>query len=54
MSFPCEYEWDVTSLGSTYDGTVYSLTPDFVDLGANPNLITQEQYQSLVDVHEIV
>jgi creatine kinase len=30
---------------------VYSLSPDFGDLGANPNLITQEMYQELVDAH---
>lgn len=38
-------------LKETYGGQVYSLTPDFGELGANPNLITKEEYQKLVDDH---
>ena len=38
-------------LKEKYGGQVYSLTPDFGDLGANPNLITNEEYQKLVDAH---
>lgn len=38
-------------LKEKYGGKVYSLTPDFGDLGANPNLITKEEYQKLVDAH---
>jgi len=38
-------------LNLKYGGAVYSLSPDFGDLGANPNLITQEKYQELVDAH---
>jgi len=38
-----------------YGGTVYSLTPDFGGDGSekekNPNLITPEKYQELVDAH---
>jgi len=34
-----------------YGGTVYSLTPDFGEGVKNPNLITQEKYQELVDAH---
>ena len=32
-------------------GHVYSLTPDFGDAGANPNLITAEKYDELVKAH---
>lgn len=38
-------------LKEKYGGTVYSLSPDFGDMGANPNLITNEKYQELVDAH---
>lgn len=38
-------------LKEKYGGKVYSLTPDFGDLGANPNLITKEKYQELVGAH---
>ena len=38
-------------LKEKYGGTVHSLSPDFGDLGANPNLITKEKYQELVDAH---
>ncbi|KAL7548350.1 hypothetical protein ACHAWF_011636 [Thalassiosira exigua] len=38
-------------LKEKYGGHVYSLTPDFGELGSNPNLITQEKYQELVDAH---
>jgi len=34
-----------------YGGTVYSLTPDFGEGNKNPNLITSEKYQELVDAH---
>jgi len=34
-----------------YGGTVYSLTPDFGGDEKNPNLITSEKYQELVDAH---
>jgi len=34
-----------------FGGTVYSLTPDFGEGVPNPNLITQEKYQELVDAH---
>lgn len=35
-----------------YGGKIYSLTPDFgSDGGENPNLISKEQYQELVDAH---
>mmetsp|Transcript_20748 Transcript_20748/g.43220 ORF Transcript_20748/g.43220 Transcript_20748/m.43220 type:complete len:388 (-) Transcript_20748:2368-3531(-) len=34
-----------------YGGKVHSLTPDFGDIGANPNLISKEKYQKLVDAH---
>jgi len=34
-----------------YGGTVYSLTPDFGNDEKNPNLITPEKYQQLVDAH---
>lgn len=34
-----------------YGGKVHSLTPDFGDAGANPNLITEAEYQALVDAH---
>lgn len=34
-----------------YGGQVYSLTPSFGENEANPNLITEEQYQELVDAH---
>ena len=34
-----------------YGGQVYSLTPDFGNGEANPNLITPEKYQELVDAH---
>eukprot|EP00957_Ditylum_brightwellii_P204369 15338896-Ditylum_brightwellii.AAC.1 len=34
-----------------YGGKVHSLTPDFGDSGANPNLISDEEYKSLVDAH---
>merc|ERR1719229_1516222 len=34
-----------------YGGTVYSLSPDLGDGEKNPNLITQEKYQELVDKH---
>ena len=38
-------------LKEKYGGQVYSLTPDFGVLGVNPNLITNEEYQKLVDAH---
>ena len=38
-------------LKGKYGGNVYSLTPDFGELGANPNLITKDEYQKLVDAH---
>ncbi|KAL3790386.1 hypothetical protein ACHAWO_011601 [Cyclotella atomus] len=38
-------------LKEKYGGTVYSPSPDFGDMGANPNLITNEKYQELVDAH---
>ena len=34
-----------------YGGKVYSLTPDFGDKGANPNLISDEECKALVDAH---
>jgi protein-arginine kinase len=34
-----------------YGGQVYSLTPDFGNGESNPNLITPEKYQELVDSH---
>lgn len=34
-----------------YGGKVYSLTPDFGDKGANPNLISEEECKALVDAH---
>lgn len=34
-----------------YGGKVHSLTPDFGDKGANPNLISEEEYKKLVDAH---
>mmetsp|Transcript_4242 Transcript_4242/g.8074 ORF Transcript_4242/g.8074 Transcript_4242/m.8074 type:complete len:388 (+) Transcript_4242:92-1255(+) len=34
-----------------YGGKIHSLTPDFGDIGANPNLISKEEYQKLVDAH---
>ena len=34
-------------LKEKYGGKVYSLTPDFGDLGSNPNLISQEEYQKV-------
>jgi len=34
-----------------YGGAVYSLTPDFGNGEANPNLISEEKYQELVDAH---
>lgn len=34
-----------------YGGKIHSLTPDFMDDGQNPNLITQEEYQELIDAH---
>lgn len=37
-------------LKKKYGGTVYSLSPDFGDL-PNPNIITDEKYQQLVDAH---
>merc|ERR1719469_510765 len=38
-------------LKEKYGGDVYSLTPDFGDDGANPNSITDEKYNELVDAH---
>eukprot|EP00592_Proboscia_alata_P004503 CAMPEP_0194365836 /NCGR_PEP_ID=MMETSP0174-20130528/13826_1 /TAXON_ID=216777 /ORGANISM="Proboscia alata, Strain PI-D3" /LENGTH=303 /DNA_ID=CAMNT_0039140679 /DNA_START=331 /DNA_END=1242 /DNA_ORIENTATION=- len=38
-------------LKEKYGGKVHSLTPDFGELGANPNLITEDEYQQLVDAH---
>ena len=38
-------------LKEKYGGQVYSLTPDFGGLGANPNLISKEEHQKLVDTH---
>eukprot|EP00579_Thalassiosira_antarctica_P009716 CAMPEP_0201919276 /NCGR_PEP_ID=MMETSP0903-20130614/8227_1 /ASSEMBLY_ACC=CAM_ASM_000552 /TAXON_ID=420261 /ORGANISM="Thalassiosira antarctica, Strain CCMP982" /LENGTH=386 /DNA_ID=CAMNT_0048455781 /DNA_START=75 /DNA_END=1235 /DNA_ORIENTATION=- len=38
-------------LKEKYGGQVHSLTPDFGDLGANPNLLSKEEYQNLVDAH---
>eukprot|EP01068_Selenidium_serpulae_P003726 Selendium_serpulae@DN3262_c0_g1_i1.p1 len=35
----------------TFGGKVFSLTPDFGDNEKNPNLITDEQYQQLIDDH---
>jgi creatine kinase len=34
-----------------YGGSVYSLTPDFGGAEKNPNLISQEKYQQLIDDH---
>lgn len=34
-----------------YGGTVYSLTPDFGGSEKNPNLISQDKYQQLIDDH---
>jgi hypothetical protein len=34
-----------------YGGAVYSLTPDFGNGEANPNLISEAKYQELVDAH---
>ncbi|CAK9015828.1 Arginine kinase (AK), partial [Durusdinium trenchii] len=34
-----------------YGGKVYSLTPDFGEGEANPNLISKSKYQELVDAH---
>ena len=34
-----------------YGGKVHSLTPDFGEDEVNPNLITPEEYQTLVDAH---
>lgn len=38
-------------LKERYGGKIFSLSPDFGDDGENPNLITQEEYQELVDAH---
>ncbi|CAJ1955685.1 unnamed protein product [Cylindrotheca closterium] len=38
-------------LKEAYGGEVYSLTPDFGDDGANPNLISDEKYNELVKAH---
>lgn len=38
-------------LKEKYGGQVFSLTPDFGEHGSNPNLITQEEYQKLIDAH---
>mmetsp|Transcript_33649 Transcript_33649/g.77652 ORF Transcript_33649/g.77652 Transcript_33649/m.77652 type:complete len:399 (-) Transcript_33649:478-1674(-) len=38
-------------LKEKYGGEIYSLTPDFGTEGANPNLISEEKYQELVDAH---
>ena len=34
-----------------YGGKVHSLTPDFGDKGVNTNLLTDEEYKTLVDAH---
>jgi len=34
-----------------YGGNIYSLSPDHGSAGANPNLISAEKYQELVDAH---
>jgi len=34
-----------------FGGEVYSLTPDFGEHGPNPNLISDEKYQELIDAH---
>ena len=36
---------------AAYGGSVYSLSPDFSNGQPNPNLITEEKYQELVDAH---
>jgi creatine kinase len=38
-------------LKEKYGGKVHSLTPDFMDDGENPNLISQEEYEELVKAH---
>jgi len=38
-------------LKEKYGGKVHSLTPDFMDNGENPNLISQEEYEELVKAH---
>jgi creatine kinase len=38
-------------LKEKYGGKVHSLTPDFMDDGENPNLISQEEYEELVKSH---
>jgi len=38
-------------LKEKYGGQVHSLTPDFGDDGSNPNLISKDEYQKLVDDH---
>ena len=38
-------------LKKRYGGKIFSLSPDFGDDGENPNLISQEEYQELVDAH---
>merc|ERR1719300_954853 len=34
-----------------YGGNIYSLSPDFGSAGKNPNLISPQKYQELVDAH---
>ena len=36
---------------AAYGGSVYSLSPDFSNGQPNPNLISEEKYQELVDAH---
>jgi creatine kinase len=43
--------FDTLIANAAYGGAVYSLTPDFGDGVPNPNLISAEQYQELVDAH---
>jgi hypothetical protein len=38
-------------LKEAYGGEVYSLTPDFGEDGANPNLISDEKYNELIKAH---
>ena len=38
-------------ISEKYGGKIYSLTPDFGEDGDNPNLISQEKYQQLVETH---
>ncbi len=59
MSKEERIEFEKTMLGAfekliampEYGGAVYSLTPEFLDGEKNPNKISQQKYQELVDAH---